>query len=122
MLALAIVLSSSITALVVFPPSGSGGAPVTVLVHAPAAEVLALAPDATVVEAYDSFVLLKAPSDVVSSFQAHGIIVDPYEESHWINLESVRFDVRVGEPVVPAELRAPRTDGPARSPSCAPRP
>ena len=111
-LALAIVLSS-ITALLAIPSAGPGAVPATVLVHAPIESVLAIAPEATVVEAYDSFVLVKALPETVSSLQANGMTVDSYEESHWISLEAVRFDTRKESPIGSADLRAIGTSGPS---------
>src|SRR2546422_936156 len=112
-LALALVLSSSMAALLAVAPEGSGSVPVTVLVHAPVSEIHAIAPDAEIIEAYDSFALVHTPPETALTFEARGIAVDSQEESHWISLEAVRFDTRVGEPAVSPDLRAVRGDAPA---------
>src|SRR3989442_2852757 len=91
-LALALVLSSSITILIAVAPSGSESSPVTLLVHAPASEIRAIAPSAEIIEAYDSFALVQTRPETALTLEARGIAVDSQEESHWIFLEAVRFD------------------------------
>ena len=108
-LAVVLVLTAGIPMLLAIAPTASDGAPVSVLVHAPASQVQAIAPGADIVEAYDSFVLVEATPSAIARFEASGINVDSQEDSHWINLEPVRFDVRQGEPSVRPDLRASPT-------------
>ncbi len=104
-------MSAGVPALFATSPAVTSEPLVSVLVHAPLAQVQALAPGTPVVEAYDSFVIVKATADQAAAFEAHGIAVDPQDSGYWIGLGSYEFDVRQGEPAVPAELQDPVTAG-----------
>ena len=112
-LALALVLTSGIPALLALAPPSSDGAPTSVLVHAPLSEIAEIAPGVQVVEAYDSFVLVNAKPSAIASLESSGIAVESQDEGRWISLQAVRIDTRVGAAAIGPDLMASATEAPA---------
>jgi len=112
-LALAFVLMSGIPSLLTAAPTAPTGTPASVLVHAPLAQIIAIAPGVQVIESYDSFVLVNANPASIASLEARGIPVESQDEGRWISLQSVEIDTRSAAPAVSPELSAPMTQAPA---------
>ncbi len=104
---------SGFPSLLALAPTAPAGIPTSVLVHAPLAQIAAIAPGVQVVEAYDSFVLVRANRDSIASLEARGIAVESQDEGRWISLQSVQIDTRTGAPAVSPELTASMTQAPA---------
>lgn len=111
-LVITLVLTAAVPALLAAFPAAQGPA-VAALVHAPLSEIRSIDPGIEVVEAYDSFVLVRAGQGALAAIQARGIPVESQESAYEIGLASVSFDVRDGDPALPAGFRAEPTRGPA---------
>jgi hypothetical protein len=107
----ATLILAGIPAVLAPSPIASPEATLSVLVHAPPSAIESLAPGVEIVEAYDSFALVRATEDRIARLQSMGIPVDTGEEGHWVGLQAVQFDTRRGEPAIPAELKARPADG-----------
>ena len=111
-LVITLVLTAGVPALLAAFPEARAPA-VAALVHAPLSEIRSVDPAIEVVEAYESFVLVRASQDRLAAIEARGIPVESQESAYRIGLASVSFDVRDGDPALPADLRAEPTQGPA---------